>query len=122
MKEPRNPFRMRTSERIESEATFLRLFSPKVLELVAEDSWDRVQIFQSAPGGGKTSLFRVFTSSALLKLHSSRSSDDYKDLYRKMEGLGVISERGPHLLGVMLSCAQSFSSLEDLAIDPGQKA
>jgi hypothetical protein len=121
MKEPRNPFRMRTSEHIESDGTFLRLFSPRVLELITENSWDRVQIFRSAPGGGKTSLFRVFTSSALLKLYGSRTSEDYKELYRKMEGLGVISEKGPHTLGIMLSCAQSFSSLQDLEIDPGQK-
>src|SRR5260221_13287073 len=116
MKEPRNPFKMRTSEHIESDVTLLRLFSTRVLELITEASWDRVQILRSAPGGGKTSLLRVFTSASLVKLYSSRNSDDYKDLYKRMEALGVISDKGPELLGLMLSCAQSYASLEDLTI------
>ena len=32
MREPRNPFRLRASEHIESDATFLRLFEPAMPE------------------------------------------------------------------------------------------
>ena len=122
MREPRNPFRMRTSERIESDVTFLRLFGPGVLVLLPNDSlWDQVQIFRSAPGGGKTSLFRVFTPSALLTLHEYRAIDDYKELYQRMRDFEVISEDGPHLLGVMSSCARNYAMLEDLSFDPSRK-
>jgi hypothetical protein len=122
MREPRNPFRMRTSEHIESESTFLRLFGIEVLELLpTDDLWDRIQIFRSAPGGGKTSLFRVFTPSALVALHEARASDDYRDLYRRMEQLEVVSESGPQLLGVMLSCARNYATLEDLSLDSSRK-
>lgn len=122
MREPRNPFRMRLSEQIESDATFLRLFGPGVLDLLPEDNvWDRVQIFRSAPGGGKTSLFRVFTPSALLTLYESRASEDYKDLYHRMKELEVVSDFGPQLLGIMLSCARNYPMLEDLRFDSSQK-
>jgi hypothetical protein len=116
MREPRNPFRMRTSEHIESDSTFLQLFGPGVLDLLPRERlWDRVQIFRSAPGGGKTSLFRVFTANALLTLHESRANDDYRDLYRRMKDLEIVSDAGPQLLGVMLSCARNYPMLEDLS-------
>jgi hypothetical protein len=122
MREPRNPFRMQLSEQIESDSTFLQLFGPGVLDLLPTDRlWDRVQIFRSAPGGGKTSLFRVFTPNALLTLHESRANDDYRDLYRRMKELDIVSDGGPQLLGVMLSCARNYPMLEDLSFDPNQK-
>lgn len=122
MREPRNPFRMRTSEHIESEVTFLRLFGPGVLDLLPKENlWDRVQIFRSAPGGGKTSLFRVFTPSSLITLHEFRGNEDYKELYQRMKDFDVISSSGPHLLGIMLSCARNYAMLEDLNFDPSRK-
>lgn len=122
MREPRNPFQMRTSERIESDTTFLRLFSPGVLDLLPKDKlWDRVQIFRSAPGGGKSSLFRVFTPTSLLTLHELRTNEDYKDLYQRMKDIDVISDSGPQLLGITLSCARNYAALEDLNFEPNQK-
>jgi len=119
MRELRNPFRLRVAERIESDEVFLRLFAPAVLDLLPEDGlWDRLQIFQSAPGGGKTSLFRLFTPTSLLAVYASRGSDDFKDVYQRLERLGTVSEEGPRLLGVMLSCARNYASLEDLKIEP----
>src|SRR3972149_5713706 len=122
MREPRNPFKMRTSEHIESNATFLRLFGPGVLDLLPKDKlWNQIQIFRSAPGGGKTSLFRVFTPESLLTLYESRTNEDYKDLYERMKDLDVVSDSGPHLLGIMLSCARNYAALEDLNFNPNQK-
>ncbi|MCL6447905.1 MAG: hypothetical protein K6U04_07095 [Armatimonadetes bacterium] len=86
-----------------------------------ENLWDRVQIFRSAPGGGKTSLFRVFTPAALLTLHGFRANEDYKELYQRMRDLGVLSDNGPHLLGIMLSCARNYAMLDDLGFDQSRK-
>jgi len=122
MREPRNPFRMRASEHIESDDTFLRLFGPGVLDLLQrEGTWDRVQIFRSAPGGGKTSLFRLFTPPSLLTLYDFRASEEYKDLYHRLKNFDVISEEGPKVLGILLSCARNYAALEDLNFDRGQK-
>jgi hypothetical protein len=118
MIEKRNPFKLRASEYIESDIEFLRLFSPGVIDILPKDNiWKKIQIFQSAPGGGKTSLFRVFTPSSLITLYNNRTKEDYLPLYKKMKGLGVISENGPNLLGVMISCARNYSMLEDLNLD-----
>lgn len=124
MSEGRNPFTMRASEHIESSATFLRLFGPGVLDLLQKnDVWDRVQIFRSAPGGGKTSLFRLFTPQCLLTLYDARATtEEYKDLYRRLKDLDVISEQdGPKILGVLLSGAANYAALEDLNFEKGQR-
>lgn len=115
MREPRNPFKLLASEHIVSDSTFLRLFGPGVLEVLEEyDVWNSIQIFRSSPGGGKTSLFRLFTPQSLITLYDLRSVEEYKDLYLRLKSLGVITEEGPNTLGIYLSLARNYASLEDL--------
>jgi hypothetical protein len=122
MREPRNPFRLRASEHIESDATFLRLFEPAMLDLLPrEQLWERVRILRSAPGGGKTSLMRLFTPPVLLTLHAYRTRDDCKELYSRLQDLGVIGEAGPRLLGIMLSCSRNYATLADMEIDDARR-
>ena len=119
MRDPRNPFRMRASEHIASDTTFLRLFGPGVLDLIpAEEPFPRLFIFRSAPGGGKTSLLRAFTPSSIINLYANRVHDEYKELYAKMKHLGAVDDRGPQLLGIMLSCAKNYATLDDLPWNP----
>jgi len=122
MREPRNPFRLRASEHIESDETFVRLFSPDVLDILRVDElWEKPQIIRSAPGGGKTSLFRLFTPRSLLTVHALRTRDYSKDLFRRLTSINAIDENGPCVLGVLLSCSQSYATLDDLDIDCGRK-
>lgn len=122
MKEPRNPFRMQTSEQIESDVDFLRLFSHGALDLLSkEDLWNRVHIIRSSPGGGKTSLLRLFTPGSLLTLHAHRGAEEFKELYLKMKELGAITEEGPKVLGVLLSCSKNYDLLEDLNFEEQHK-
>jgi len=122
MREPRNPFRLRASEHIESDATFLRLFEPAMLDLLPiEQLWERVRILRSAPGGGKTSLMRLFTPPVLLTLHAYRTREDCKELYTRLQDLGVIGEAGPRLLGIMLSCSRNYATLADMEIDDARR-
>ncbi len=96
MREPRNPFRLRTSENIESDATFLRLFEPGLLDVLpSEGLWDQVQVIRSAPGGGKTSLLRLFTPQSLLALHANHASDEFKELHQRARVMGAVGEGGP---------------------------
>lgn len=118
MRDPRNPFHMRASEHIASDATFLRLFAPGALELLpGGELFGKLHVFQSAPGGGKTSLMRLFTPSCLLTLQAYRASEEYEKLYQHLKTIGIFDERGPRLLGVMLSCAKNYAVLEDMNID-----
>ena len=119
MRDPRNPFRMRASEHIASDTTFLRLFGAGVLDRIENtDPFDRpVVFFRSAPGGGKTSLLRVFTPSCLINLQANRQNDEYRELYDRMKNIGALDDNGPRLLGVMLSCAKNYADLDDLPWD-----
>lgn len=122
MREPRNPFRLRASEHIESNETFVRLFSPDVLDMLhVVDLWDRHQIIRSAPGGGKTSLFRIFTPRSLLTIYELRTRDHSKDLFHRLKDIGAVGDRGPLVLGLYLSCSQSYATLDDLSIDVTRK-
>jgi len=122
MRELRNPFRLRASEHIESDETFVRLFSPEVLDMLSNpDVWERPQIIRSAPGGGKTSLLRLFTPSSLRTIHAHRTREYTRDLFRRLDFLGAMDENGPIIVGVFLGCGHSFATLEDLDIDDGRK-
>lgn len=117
MRGVRNPFRLSTAESIESDADFLRLFGPGVLDLLPEGApFGRPLFIRSAPGGGKTTLLRVFTPSILLSLLALRASEPHRELYSKLRQLNVIDDSGLRVLGVMLSCRRTFPSLEDLAL------
>jgi hypothetical protein len=119
MREPRNPFRLRASEHIESDTAFVRLFGPGMLDLLkSEDGLDRLRILRSAPGGGKTTLMRLFTPGPLLTLHSFRLQEDCKELYQRMSELGAVAESGPRALGVMVSCDRNYAALADVGFDP----
>jgi hypothetical protein len=122
MREPRNPFRLRASEHIESDETFVRLFSPEMLDMLSTPAiWERPQIIRSAPGGGKTSLMRLFTPSSLRTIYGLRTREYTKDLFKSLSGVGAMDDNGPCVLGVFLSCGHSFATLEDLDLDDGRK-
>src|SRR6267143_3314415 len=117
MREPRNPFRLRSSENIEIDSTFVRLFSPGVLDLLKGDERLSTRIIRSAAGGGRTSLLRLFTPGPLLQLHAHRAQDEYVDLFGRMQDLGAVSDDGPRLLGILLSCDRNYAALADMDLE-----
>lgn len=122
MREPRNPFRLRRSESIDTEASFLTLFEPGLLEVMpTEGFWETVHILRSAAGGGKTSLIRLFTPSILLTLYAKRADDGVKELYQKAKELGAVDDGGAKVLGVMLMCGPGYSMLQDLDMEQARK-
>lgn len=119
----RNPFRMRASEKIISDANFLGIYSPSIIDLLIESYnesklWDNVTYIHSSPGGGKTSLLRLFEPSVLNSLHSSQSH--YKDLYSNLKKLNIF-ENKVSILGIYLLCSRSFEILEDINVQEPQK-
>lgn len=119
MKDVRNPFRLQTAESIDSDADFLRLFGYGVLDLLPEDALTGRPLFiRSAPGGGKTSLLKLFTPSVLQHLVSMKSNDALKELFGKLRGLGAVSDHDVNVLSVMLPCARTFPALADVELKP----
>jgi hypothetical protein len=108
-----NPFLERMSERTTSDQEFARLFSPKILEKLAEDAFEGgVHIFRSAPGAGKTTLLRAFTPSALRAFWKSRSLQELAESFQKLVARGILDDQtGPQVLGVLLSCASGYADL-----------
>lgn len=108
-----NPFLERMSERTTSDTEFVRLFSPKILEKLAEDSFDgAVHVFRSSPGAGKTTLLRAFTPPALRAFWHSRNRPELSESFQKLLNRGLLTEgESPQLLGVYLSCASGYADL-----------
>lgn len=122
----RNPFKMRASEKIESDASFLRLFSPIIIEdLVnkhqSQKLWNNVVFIRSSPGGGKTSLLRVFEPSALNTLFNSKSANDYKELYKYLKKIDALDNDRVKVLGASLTCTSNYEILEELNISKANK-
>lgn len=122
----RNPFKLRASEKIESDASFLRLYSPIVLDsLIEKDEnnklWNNVMYIHSSPGAGKSSLLRVFEPNVLNALQNNKSATDYKPLYSTLKKLKVIANDEINVLGVTLVCTRNYEVLEELDVSDGQK-
>lgn len=106
-----NPFLGRMSERTTSDQEFVRLFSPKVLERLESEAFQgAVHIFRSPPGGGKTTLLRAFTPTALRSFWNTRRTPN-NESYQRLLAQEILSEDGPQVLGVLLSCASGYADL-----------
>ncbi len=120
----RNPFRMRASEKIESDDNFLHIYSPSILDSLLEmhqksKLWGYVTYIHSSPGGGKTSLLRIFEPPLLNALFSSQTH--YKDVFSNLKKIDVFTETHIKVLGIYLLCSRSFEMLEDINISPPHK-
>ncbi|MEZ2338382.1 hypothetical protein AB6735_22230 [Mucilaginibacter sp. RCC_168] len=126
MSKLRNPFRLRASEKIESDSNFLKLYSPSVLEALQElekngKLWSNVVYIHSSPGAGKTSLLRVFEPNTLSTLLNNKTAAEYKTIFTILKKLGVISDDAIRVFGASLVCTRNYEILEELEVSPAQK-
>ncbi len=112
MRTYRNPFRARASEQLGDPLTFLRNFGAGVLEALDDTVWDRPLLLRSAPGGGKTSLMRLFSLETLDALHRRR--EEFPELIRDLERIGALTDEGPTHIGILLNLDGDYRSLLDL--------
>ena len=104
----RNPFLIRTAEQsdsAESDDQFLNLFGLGVLDILPEDgSWDRLMQIESAPGGGKSTLLRLFTPRVLRNIATAPQERELVELARKLGRIGALEAQEVQLLGVLVNC------------------
>jgi hypothetical protein len=107
-----NPFRSRSTEQQRDVRSFLRNFGAGVLEMLPETLWDRPLVIRSAPGGGKTSLMRLFAADSLIQIADRQ--DDFPVLASWLKDVGAFRNGRPAVLGVMLSLDRDYRSILDL--------
>ena len=117
MREPRNPFRLRSSEHIHQDATFLKLFEPGILDVFSTGNlWSGVRLIRSAAGAGEdVAPPGCLRRRALDVACEATKQDDWTELYQRLRELGAVDEPGPRVLGVMLQCGRYYAALADLS-------
>lgn len=116
MDRPVNPFALRTTENIDSDELFLKLFSIEPMKKLQEQDacgklWHFVTFIQSPPGFGKTSLLRVFNASVLKKIVSHHK--ELRDVYEMLNKLGVKKKDRIKRCGVYLLTRSDYALLDD---------
>src|SRR5438477_13195503 len=83
-----NPFITRASEYIDMEEKFIQLFSTDVLQLFNKDYnlWSKVNVIRSSPGGGKTTLLKLFTPKVLQAVILNKNHNEHvKDIFDQLK-------------------------------------
>ena len=111
-----NPFSMRASEKMTSDDVFISLFSEaslyKLKDLCDKGVlWGNLTYISSAPGGGKTTLLRCFSSTVLYKVQNNK--DDNSDLFKILKSMGVVTNGKIQKCGAYLLANRSYGDLED---------
>ena len=94
-----NLFAARSHESMAPEYRFLELFSGKILGAIGPAAFhNKVTIFRSGPGGGKTSLLRLLGPEPLLRIYGNRDAN--REVHDSLWDLGALAGDGPRVLSV----------------------
>jgi hypothetical protein len=119
-----NPFFARASEYIELDDKFLNLFSPEVLNIFNQNPiWNNVTILRSSPGGGKTTLLKMFTPQILKKLKETSKHDEHnREIFNELKKIGVYDDSGNiKVIGSLVPFNNEYVSIEFLNLNQTQK-
>lgn len=117
-----NPFFSRASEYVGSDGKFIKLFSPEILFLFKDyPILNTVNIFRSSPGGGKTTLLKLFTPRVLLEIIKNQKHESCKDIFKILKELNVVDDKKPLIAASLISFNNEYSSLEHIELNDVQK-
>lgn len=121
-----NPFYTRASEYIGLDDKFLNLFSPEVLNIFNQPDfhlWNNVNIIRSSPGGGKTTLLKLFTPQILKKLKETSKHDEHnRQIYDFLKKLEAYDDEGNiRVIGTLLPFNTEYVSIEFLKMPETKK-
>lgn len=124
MKIDKNPFLTRASEYIDLDDKFIKLFSPEILNIFNDyPIWNTVNVFRSSPGGGKTTLLKIFTVKILKNIKERcRYDEQCEEIFKILQELGVYDSNEKIIVaGSLLSFNNEYVSLEFLELNETQK-
>jgi hypothetical protein len=108
----RNAFAIRTSETSSPDDVFSRYFAPEVLNILPEDLFaTSALVLRSAPGGGKTSLLRIFTPGPLIQVIRNRHLSPHDEIHRSLTQLGVVEDGTALAFGILVPCASGYAEI-----------
>ena len=114
----RNPFFIRRAEQADSADQFLHLFSSAALDILPTNGhWNHFLPIESAPGGGKSTLLRLFTPTVLKSIAGPYNRPEFRELVTKLTNLGAIDGNEVQLLGVLVNCREDYNQLVDVPYD-----
>lgn len=105
---------------IDSSDSFLALYDYTLFgnensdnsQFLFSEMFSQVVFFSSSPGGGKSSLFHLFSPEVLNNVWNSK--EQHKDLWKYLSNLEAVDDLGVRLLGIEFSCARNYSIIEDV--------
>ncbi|MHC2303383.1 hypothetical protein ACVJBD_007650 [Rhizobium mongolense] len=107
-----NVFAMRNSELSSPDEEFAQNFAADALQVLPEHAFKPgALIIRSAPGGGKTSLLRMFTPGPLEQTTRNRARSPFDEIYRRLEEIGAVGRGDPGILGVYISSNGGYSEI-----------
>jgi len=108
----RNAFAIRTSETSSPDEVFARYFAPEVLGVLPQEIFaTSALVLRSSPGGGKTSLMRIFTPGPLLQVVHNHQRSPHDEIHRNLIAIGAVDAAGPRAFGVMIPCASGYAEI-----------
>ena len=117
MKANYNPFIKRASEFFEPDPLFIKFFSSDILNVFFNEEsklWNNLNIIRSSPGGGKTTLLRLFTPNVLKAIISNKNQDDIKELFNILLNYNIVTEDKPLVVGSIISFIDEYTELDYL--------
>jgi hypothetical protein len=118
----RNAFKIRAADApIIETSQFLQLYCPLLLDQLQHDDLfvPKLIVVRGSPGSGKSSLLRLFETDTLLALHGRKSQSSDQDLVERLSELGILSERGPKIIGIYIQCDSSLRDIANLSQEQG---
>lgn len=112
-----NPFRFRATEQLRQVARFHTTFGVEMLNVLpaGDELWNRLIVFRSAPGAGKTSLLKLFSAESLAHLSAYVHPEPSVELLRRgVTERGALTAKGVRRLGLFLSLRPDYKTLVDL--------
>jgi hypothetical protein len=124
MRLDKNPFVTRASEYIDLEEKFIQLFSADILQLFTRDHdlWTTVNIIRSSPGGGKTTLLKLFTPRVLQAIILNKNHNEHvKEIFNELKSRNVFDKQDKiNVIGAYISFTSQYSTFEYLPLEAGQ--